>query len=259
MLCIRSVKIFSIKNKKVIRASKLRNLIKDNFPLNEQSDSMQVILNIFDNLQSEETPENAKYIPTDYKDCKEAWEGYISMNPTITDQLFSGMYQKVIRCHGWENNKYVFENFSYVWIDMNASNLEDAYTNYINDTATYQEGILKCNVCGERPYTEISKEMVKLPKYCMFLLNRFDMASGWKNDKKIEYPMTLELSDKYESNMNYELRSIVVHSGGLHGGHYVAVAKKNDKWKEFNDPSMRRIKKNQALNKQAYILIYKKV
>ena len=100
MLCIRSVKIFSIKNKKVISASKLRNLIKDNFPLNEQSDSMQVILNIFDNLQSEETPENTKYIPTDYKDCKEAWEGYISMNPTITDQLFSGMYQKVIRCHG---------------------------------------------------------------------------------------------------------------------------------------------------------------
>ena len=100
MLCIRSVKIFSIKNKNFIHASKLRNLIKKNFPLNEQGDSMQVILNIFDNLQSEETPENTKYISTDYKDCKEAWEGYISMNPTIIDQLFSGMHQKVIRCYG---------------------------------------------------------------------------------------------------------------------------------------------------------------
>ena len=256
---MRSAKTLLKTNSKAIHVTELRYLIKNNFSLNEQNDSMQVILDIFDNLQWEETPINTRFSSTDYKNYKEAWEGYIRMNPTITDQLFSGMHQKAIKCYGCDSVRYVFENFNYVWLDLEAESLNDAYERYINDTIVYNDGILKCQTCGKSPLTVVSKEMVKLPKYCMFLFNRFNNVYSYKNDEKIKYPKTIKLSDKYKSNMKYELKSIIIHSGGLNGGHYIAVARKNDKWKEFNDSYMKRIKQNQALNKQAYILIYKKV
>ena len=153
----------------------------------------------------------------------------------------------------------MFENFNYVWLGLEADNLKEAYKNYISDTTVYEPGSLKCKACGERPETVITKEMVKLPKYCIFLFNRFDYIRNCKNNKKISYPKILQLSDSYKDDMNYELRSITIHSGGLYGGHYTAVAKKKNKWMSLNDSFINEIKSKQAMGKQAYILFYRRV
>ena len=75
---------------------------------------MQFILHIFDKLQLEQVPKKNRFISRDYDDAKEAWEGYIEKFSTITDQLFTGMYQKNVHCKGCGNVNKVFENFNYI-------------------------------------------------------------------------------------------------------------------------------------------------
>lgn len=101
--------------------------------------------------------------------------------------------------------------------------------------------------------------MVKLPKYLIFLFKRFDFINNRKINKFIEYPIKLKLTDKFEANVSYELSSMVIHAGGLGGGHYVSVGKKIDKWILFNDSNTKKIKKSIALDKKAYILFYKRI
>ena len=81
----------------VISIWDLRKMLKDEFELGQQNDAMQLILYIFDKLQCEQTPKRTRFISRDYDCSKEAWEGYIQKFSSITDELFSGMYQKNIK------------------------------------------------------------------------------------------------------------------------------------------------------------------
>lgn len=66
--------------------------------------------------------------------------------------------------------------------------------------------------------------MVKFPNYVIFLLKRFDFVRNRKISIKVDYPMSIRLNDKFESEgSNYALTGIVIHTGGLSGGHYTAI------------------------------------
>lgn len=71
--------------------------------------------------------------------------------------------------------------------------------------------------------------------------------------------MSIRLNDKFESEgSNYALTGIVIHTGGLSGGHYTAIWNKDSSWIHFNDSRTKKLKKKRALDKDAYILFYKK-
>ena len=101
-------------------------------------------------------PKKNRFISRDYDDAEEAWEGYMEKFPTITDQLFTGMYQKNVECKGCGNVNKVFENFTYIWLGLEADDLEHAYNNYAQDTTRYEPGNLRCKACRERPETPFS-------------------------------------------------------------------------------------------------------
>lgn len=58
--------------------------------------------------------------------------------------------------------------------------------------------------------------------------------------------------------IEYDLMSMVIHSGGLSGGHYTAMCKKKKQWVYFNDSRWREMKASTALSKDAYILFYRR-
>lgn len=93
----------------------------------------------------------------------------------------------------------------------------------------------------------------KFAKYLIIHLKRFnyDRRSS-KNGSSVEFDEYMTLNDN-----NYELRSIVLHSGGTDGGHYVAVVKKNDTWYMCNDASINKTDVQQFLN-VGYIYLYSK-
>jgi len=73
----------------------------------------------------------------------------------------------------------------------------------------------------------------------------------------IQEKYSSELCNKYTE---YELSSIAVHMGTIHGGHYVAYAKKEDgNWYYMNDERVSRVQLHEVLNQDAYMLFYKKV
>ena len=58
--------------------------------------------------------------------------------------------------------------------------------------------------------------------------------------------------------MEYSLNGIVVHNGGLSGGHYISMGKKKSQWIRFDDSCCRKMKEKDILQKNAYILFYKR-
>lgn len=57
----------------------------------------------------------------------------------------------------------------------------------------------------------------------------------------------------------YDLYAVCNHEGGCSGGHYTATVKKGDnKWYNFNDTTIKEIKKNNVISSKAYCLFYKK-
>ena len=116
----------------------------------------------------------------------------------------------------------------------------------------------KCNKCGKLSETQISKETIKLPENCIILLDRFDNKNLCKKTKHIEYPDTLFLSDKYETNIKYELQSVIVHWNRIRNGHYITVGKRRNSWKKFDNSFTDTISISKVLNQQAYILLYRR-
>jgi len=70
---------------------------------------------------------------------------------------------------------------------------------------------------------------------------------------------TVEEEEIHSSQMHiYELYAIVVHSGSISGGHYVAYAKFGENWFVFNDSDFRVTRVENVLNTEPYILFYRK-
>ena len=115
-----------------IKISTLRELVKPYFPTEDQDDSLLFILYIFDKLQEEQTLKSSKFKSGDYDNYEDAWEGYKSKFPSITDQLFTGIYQKNIKCDGCKYITSIFEVFVHITLELETDSLEQAYQNYIS-------------------------------------------------------------------------------------------------------------------------------
>ena len=102
-----------------------------------------------------------------------------------------------------------------------------------------------------------------LPNILMIDLKRFTNTNRKRQDP-IDIPLLdLDLSSyvigyKRKSYV-YDLYAVCNHEGGCSGGHYTANVKKEDgKWYNFNDTSIKEIKRNHVISSKAYCLFYKK-
>jgi ubiquitin C-terminal hydrolase len=102
----------------------------------------------------------------------------------------------------------------------------------------------------------ISRQIIKLPKYLIITLKRYDKFNN-KINTSTYMPDNIDLNTK-----SYNLRGIVYHSGGTGGGHYVYYGNKckntlND-WFLYNDSSVSNISDNNISNikKHGYIYLY---
>lgn len=98
-------------------------------------------------------------------------------------------------------------------------------------------------------------------------LKRFQYTK-WSRDKitvPVDYPIESLCLDEFVVNPEalgsvYDLYAVAYHSGGLGGGHYTASALnyKNGQWYHFNDSSVHRIAKEEAVSSSAYVLFYRR-
>ena len=240
-----------------IEATTLRNLVKGKFRLYQQDDAMQFLFYVFDKLQQEQTPKSTDFSLMYCFNHNEAWTGYFSEFTSITDSLFTGMYQKNMTCKKWNQTVKVFEVFIHITLEIATGDVSQAYHEYISHMDEINEA--RCQVCGDIATQIHTKEIVKLPQYCIFQINRFDPQNDRKNSKFMLYPRTLNLKDKYDPVIRYDLISVIIHNGDLEEGHYSTIGRRNDQWVLFNDSITEILEDSNELNNQAYILFYKRV
>eukprot|EP01138_Halocafeteria_seosinensis_P004389 gb/GECG01004490.1/.p1 GENE.gb/GECG01004490.1/~~gb/GECG01004490.1/.p1 ORF type:complete len:855 (+),score=107.85 gb/GECG01004490.1/:1-2565(+) len=114
-------------------------------------------------------------------------------------------------------------------------------------------------------------------------LKRFrPTRSGFtKDNSPVSFPLSLDMSpfcvssnppevsekealallqrDQLQQPVKYELQGLVVHSGGMKGGHYVAYIRTENQWYYLSDTTVRRVTQQDALKAQPYLLFYQRV
>ena len=149
-------------------------------------------------------------------------------------------------------------------IPEDGKSLKDCFKKYTDKFTLDDKNLWECDKCKQKVHSEKKLMLWKTSDILIILLKRY--KNGQKNNKYIEYPLTLSLN---KFNMNYgskkknmySLQSFSVHSGGLGGGHYFAVCKNplDKKWREYNDSSVSLIKEDDVKGYVPYLFFYKRL
>lgn len=140
----------------------------------------------------------------------------------------------------------VFENILTLPIESNCLTLDDCIKLYMSQT---------------EPEFTIEYSLINPPKYIFVGLKRFKCTQT--HIQKIISPIDVPFeTTSFDSKSTYELKSFIIHQGGVFGGHYYAYGKRiidgQSKWFCFNDSNISEASLETISNesKQAYVLLY---
>lgn len=116
---------------------------------------------------------------------------------------------------------------------------------------------LMCNKCQSTTIHSKIDRIVRLPKYLVLTLKRFNQmvyASNIKDNSLIDFP----IKDLVVNGKSYDLNGVIYHTGSANIGHYYTIIKGvEDKWVSLNDKKITLIEnESKIITNQAYILIY---
>ena len=101
------------------------------------------------------------------------------------------------------------------------------------------------------------------PEFVMIHLKRFRVAMG--DASKIDTPVELPQDNPLKLTVNglpvnYEIQSIVCHTGSISGGHYFSYVRKNGGWFVANDSRVGTVEQlPEAIKSQAYMVFLKRI
>ena len=136
---------------------------------------------------------------------------------------------------------------------------------------------IESNIDSSKPQSALRKAfkrylLFSTPPILIFHLKRFQSMGLFRTkkiDTFVEFDEYLETgqflvpkissSDKDPENLRYQLYGIVVHSGGLAGGHYISYVRKHNtnSWFYCSDSHTRSTTWDQVRKCQAYLLFYR--
>ncbi|CAI2372619.1 unnamed protein product [Moneuplotes crassus] len=240
----------------------LREAFEAEFPSSEQHDTRQFIMELFEAIQSEQNISNQPFISSGHKDHKDAWEEYTKNNTSIIDDFFIGMYETKFQCECKEIET-VYEQFNHISLPITIKNSLETFNLWLKNCKknTYSE--FKCKKCNSFKKFEIVKQITKFPQYLILAFERLDTHKNVKLDGIINFPLNFTMPDPDNNENNkqtieYDLNSIINHSGFIHQGHYTAKSLRNDQWLNFNDSLYEPLLGPPINDPKAYILFYKK-
>lgn len=141
-------------------------------------------------------------------------------------------------------------------IDENCTSLDDAYRLYKSSEKLELDNKYFCANCDKKRIASKRYKIIEWPGYLFIWLKRYK-----QNNNSVTKNTQLIKIDKIWRHQNV-LQGAIIHSGSLHGGHYIYIGKQsNNKWYMFNDSIISEIKTESELDfllSNAYWLYYKK-
>lgn len=179
--------------------------------------------------------------------------------------VFGGTLQSVIECcecGAASGRDEVFHDLSLEIAE--ASNIDDALSTFTPVEHLNGENRYCCDACSGKVYVTKRLGIRRAPNVLAFHLKRF--VGEQKDGRDIKYPDKLDLTPYMfgapdGTHTEYHLSGVVEHVGrSKERGHYVAHVKAGDgTWATKNDRYSDTISAEEAMDKQAYILLYSRV
>ena len=101
--------------------------------------------------------------------------------------------------------------------------------------------LYSCENCHNKSKQLKKIQISKLPKILILSIQRFDYTKNIQKESVIEIPLSINMNAyinndcNKDNNNNYVLFAVIIHIGLINFGHYAAILKANNNWKEYND------------------------
>ena len=201
-------------------------------------------------------------------------------------ELYEGLYVDYVKClkcgkESAREDKFLDLSLAVKYSQDTEYNdsLEKALASFLKPDFLSGDNKYSCETCSERTDAHKGLKFSKLPYILALQLKRFDLDCNTLQRKKINdrvsFPHVLNMNKfMNEKDYNdYELFSIMIHSGSALGGHYYAYIKsvESQKWFNFNDSVVKEIEVNDIENvfggivgngiygANAYLLMYRQI
>lgn len=193
---------------------------------------------------------------------------------TFIPGLFRGKSRSFIRCINIEYESSRNEDFYDISLPIRGhKNLHDSFQAYIEKERLEGNNQYSAGDFGKQD-ADMGTEFIELPKILHIHLKRFDFNYETLRMEKVndnfEFPREIDLSSFVTNDKIdyiYDLFGVLVHSGGMHGGHYYAFLRTSleAQWYKFNDSLVTKEEESNAIDDNfggkgkiysAYMLIY---
>lgn len=181
----------SSNTKKWVINPEIKKLIRRKFDPVVQHDSHEFMVYLLEQLQDEQTPKGGVFDGSDgKKPLSQICEEYFRVRPSIIDKLFSGIQQTIVECGKCGYNSLTCNPFMTMSLQYKAT-IEKAIYDHLSEEQI--DGLYKCEKCKKESKARVRYEFVRLPKYLMLHIKRFD--SGFNKIKSsMQYRSQLDLS-----------------------------------------------------------------
>lgn len=181
------------------------------------------------------------------EDCR-AWDAFLAKEGySVLSEVVVGQTACVVEAGTYASTTH--EHFWGLSLDIDGcTSVAQALAGAFG-TATAIEGFLPPGAAAATT-ASVTRRMRYAPLVLVVHLKRFD-ASGAKVDRFLDYSTTLALPPPHG---DYRLFAVCMHDGG----HYVAACEAGDVWRVMDDAGVSEVNVNAAVQKSAYLLLYKK-
>lgn len=225
------------------------------------------------------------------------WLRYTNNNLSPVSQLCQGQYLSQLQCRVCGCKSTTYNPFSCLSIPIFSQysevRLEDCFKLFTSSELLEGDDAWHCPRCKKRQPTVKTMRISRMPQYLMIHLKRFKHGGLWGSNKLttfVRYPCgpdqlldlapywlpqsikgsvdgsvpraSSRLASVYQSPpFHYMLYGVANHFGNLKSGHYTAyVDRGSSGWCLFDDARVRtHCGRDEVVNKNAYVLFYKRV
>ncbi|CAI2364243.1 unnamed protein product [Moneuplotes crassus] len=244
-------------NPEYAEVNTLRRLSRKEFPLYRQHDACKYMLHLFENLQNELNPYATHFVSSGHEDYAAAWIEYSKTHDSLIDKLFVGMYETVILCNRCSEETRTYEEFINIPLAIETDERGAKSLEFFENQKEVVSCECHCSKCEDNTLCVIYKRICKAPKFLLLSIQRFDQATLQKVGDELFYPTDFKLELPGNKKTAYDLKTVICHSGSLNDGHYFAYCKRKNEWRCYNDEYVLESDINEAVNEDAYMLVYK--
>lgn len=159
---------------------------------------------------------------------------------SLIRRLYHGTLINNITCNECHNVSEREEDFLDLTVCVRGvCSLEEAlWSMFVEEEVFDENNLYHCSNCDRLVHATKSAKLRKLPTFLTVSLLRFsfdfEKCERFKETRRYSFPLSINLrpfceqSDQPDSELTYELFSIIIHKGGCYGGHYHAYIKDID-------------------------------